>query len=59
MEPNKISISVPVFNAERTLKKCLDSIRQQTYSNYQVILVDDGSTDSSGGICDDYTKLDS
>ena len=36
MEPNKISIIVPVFNAERTLKKCLDSIRQQTYSNYQV-----------------------
>ena len=59
MEPNKISIIVPVFNAERTLKKCLDSIRQQTYSNYQVILVDDGSTDSSGGICDDYAKLDS
>lgn len=59
MEQNKISIIVPVFNAERTLKKCLDSIRQQTYSNYQVILVDDGSTDSSGGICDDYAKLDS
>ena len=54
-----ISIIVPVYNVEAYLKQCLDSIRAQTYENFEVILVDDGSTDLCGKICDDYSKQDS
>ena len=53
-----ISIIVPVYNVEAYLKQCLDSIRAQTYENFEVILVDDGSTDLCGKICDDYSKQD-
>lgn len=53
-----ISIIVPVYNVEAYLKQCLDSIRTQTYKNFEVILVDDGSTDLCGKICDDYSKQD-
>ena len=56
---DKISVIVPVYNAERYLKRCVESILMQTYSNLEVILVDDGSTDNSGKICDDYLKVDS
>lgn len=49
-----ISIIVPVYNAESFLKDCLDSIAAQTFDDFEVLLVDDGSTDSSGKICDDY-----
>ena len=53
-----ISIIVPVYNVEAYLKQCLDSIRSQTYENFEVILVDDGSTDLCGKICDAYSKQD-
>ena len=54
----KISIIVPVFNTEKYLEKCLDSISSQTYKEYEVILVDDGSSDASGEICDRCAKND-
>lgn len=49
-----ISVIVPVYNVEQYLKKCIDSIIAQTYENIEIILIDDGSTDNSGTICDDY-----
>ena len=49
-----ISVIIPVYNAEKYLKKCIDSVLMQTYKNYEVLLVDDGSKDSSPSICDDY-----
>lgn len=54
-----ISIIIPVYNVNQYLVKCLESIVNQTYTNLQIVLVDDGSTDSSGRICDDYAKQDS
>lgn len=54
-----ISIIVPVYNAEKYLPRCLDSILNQTYKNLEVICIDDGSTDRSGEIIDNYKKIDS
>lgn len=54
-----LSIIIPVYNAEKYISSCIDSIRNQTFSDFELILVDDGSTDSCGMICDDYRKLDS
>ena len=54
-----VSVIVPVFNVEGYLPKCLDTIARQTYSNLEIILVDDGSTDSSGEICDKFAEQDS
>lgn len=51
-----VSIVIPVYNAERTLATCLDSVFTQTYSNYEVILIDDGSSDGSSEICRMYEK---
>ena len=53
-----ISVIVPVYNVEKYIRKCIDSIIQQTYENLQIILVDDGSSDSSGKICDEYAISD-
>lgn len=53
-----ISIIVPIYNMEQYLEKCLESIVNQTYKNLEIILIDDGSTDNSGKICDDYAKKD-
>lgn len=54
-----ISVIVPVYNAEDYLRYCVDSILQQSYTNLEVILVDDGAKDSSPAICDEYATQDS
>ena len=54
-----ISIIVPIYNVENYLRMCLDSIEQQTYSNIEVLLINDGSQDSSGEICQEYVARDS
>lgn len=51
----KISVAIPVYNVKRYLKKCLDSVLEQSYRNYEIILVDDKSTDGSLEICEQYT----
>ena len=54
----KISIVVPVYGVEKYLCKCLDSIAEQSYRNLEIILVDDGSPDGCGEICDRYASKD-
>lgn len=52
----KYSVIIPVYNGERTLRRCLDSLLNQNYRDAQIILVDDGSTDESGSICGEYCR---
>ena len=52
----RLSIIVPVYQAEKYISKCIESIVNQTYKNLEIILIDDGSTDRSGEICDEYGK---
>ena len=54
----KISIIIPVYNSTLYLKQCVESILAQTYHNFEILLVDDGSTDDSPMICDEYAKKD-
>lgn len=53
----KLSFIVPVYNVEMYLRKCVDTLLAQDYDDYEIILVDDGSTDNSGTICDEYSTL--
>ena len=53
-----LSVIVPVYNVEPYLTQCLDSILSQTFADFEVILVDDGSTDGSGALCDSYAEKD-
>lgn len=54
----KISIIVPVYNVESVLQYCVDGILNQSFVDYEIVLIDDGSSDNSGGICDHYAKTD-
>ena len=58
MENPLISVIIPVYNPGKYLYRCLDSITGQTYSNLEIILIDDGSTDQSGAVCDAYAQRD-
>ena len=59
MRETQVSIIIPVYNVEPYLRQCLDSVLGQTFSNFEVLLVNDGSTDNSGFICQEYARLDS
>ena len=58
MKEPLISIIVPIYNAEKYLRKCLDSILAQTYPNWEAICIDDGSSDNSSEILKEYAKKD-
>ena len=55
----KISVIVPVYNTEQYLHRCIDSILAQTYTDFELLLIDDGSKDNSGKICNEYAAKDS
>ena len=54
-----LTVIIPVYNVEKYINKCLESIINQTYKNLEIILVDDGSTDNSSYLCDEWQKKDS
>ena len=56
--PPAVSIIVPVYNAERTIGRCIESILNQEYTDFELLLVNDGSTDASGSLCDGYAAKD-
>lgn len=58
MEKDKISVIVPIYNVGRYLRQCIESIRNQTYKNIEIILINGDSSDNSGEICDEYAKTD-
>lgn len=58
MNTLKISVIVPVYNVEQYLPRCIDSILAQTFTDFELLLIDDGSQDESGRICDEYAKKD-
>lgn len=53
-----LSVIIPIYNVEKYLRRCIDSVIKQTYNNLEIILVDDGSPDNSGSICDEYARKD-
>ena len=55
---SEISIIIPIYNIDSYLNRCIESVLNQTYHDLQIILVDDGSTDRSGKICDKYAEID-
>ena len=55
----KITVIIPVYNAESTLRRCLDSILAQTFTDFECLLINDGSKDRSGEICEEYANKDS
>lgn len=55
----QISIIIPIYNVEKYIRKCVDSILNQSFKSFELILIDDGSDDKSGEICDEYSKCDS
>ena len=57
-ENTKLSVIVPIYNVEKYIRKAIESVVKQTYKNLEIILVDDGSTDNSGLICDEYAEKD-
>ena len=58
MNNNKVSIIMPVYNVSEKLNKSLNSLINQTYSNIEILLINDGSTDNSGEVCDKYAQND-
>ena len=58
MNNSLISVIIPVYNTEQYLRRCIDSVLAQTFQDFELLLIDDGSTDSSGAICDEYAAQD-
>ena len=58
MERPLVTVIIPVYNAEKTLRKCLGRVKNQSYDRLEVLLVDDGSTDGSQAICEEYCRKD-
>ena len=57
MEGDLISVVVPVYNVEKFLDRCMANLLSQTYKDYEILLIDDGSKDSSGALCDRYAAI--
>ena len=58
MEKSLVTIGIPVFNEEKFIKQCLESILSQTYTNFEVIISDNVSTDNTSKICEEFAKMD-